>query len=150
ADKSRLLEETNTSSNVRGTVVQYFGPGRDEEREWTIWDDYKNIPTWKIRLKKSLGATPVKKDWEVGRGYLDACREINVVSVNGEDKDSEFLYIVYTGPDAVEAFLCDFKDFSHVKNLNYIELFGYNRGTALPALVFYDGGNDIDTIMIIL
>uniref|UniRef100_A0A0W0F632 Uncharacterized protein n=1 Tax=Moniliophthora roreri TaxID=221103 RepID=A0A0W0F632_MONRR len=124
--------------NVHGTLVQYLGPGREEEREWTIWDDYKNIPTWKIRLKRSLGETPVKRDWEVGRRYLDACREINVVSVRGEDKDSEFLYIVYTGPDAVEVFLRDFEEFSHVKNLNCIELFGYNRGAALPALVFYD------------
>ncbi|EEB99043.1 hypothetical protein MPER_01341, partial [Moniliophthora perniciosa FA553] len=81
-------------------IVQYIN--QEERQGWSIWDDYHNIPTCKVRLKRSVGETLVER-WEQKKWrHLNACRKISIASITGEDKDSEFLYILYTGPDALK------------------------------------------------
>ncbi|EEB90170.1 hypothetical protein MPER_11662 [Moniliophthora perniciosa FA553] len=101
----------------------------------TVWDQYQELLPGHINLKKKIGETSVKgqgRKWE----KLEACRNIHIASVRGEDRDSEFLYISYTGPDAIKACELDLEDVSRNKSLNYIQLFGYHQ-TEVPALIFY-------------
>ncbi|ESK90717.1 hypothetical protein Moror_4122 [Moniliophthora roreri MCA 2997] len=124
------------NTHVQGDLVQYFG--REESWERTIWDEYRNIPTYGIHLKRSIGETLVKR-WDQRKWrHLNACCKISIASISGEDKDSEFLYILYTGPDAFKAFQQDFEQFSCIKDINCIQLYGYNQGTKFPALVFHN------------
>ncbi|KAI3614065.1 hypothetical protein WG66_010852 [Moniliophthora roreri] len=120
---------------IQGNLVQHL----THEQEWTIWSEYKKITTCQIRLKRRIAETfEVKRDFEEGWSHLDATRTINIASVHGEDKDSEFLYVVYKGHDAVEVFQRDFEQFATVKDIECLELYGYNRRPDLPGLVFYD------------
>ncbi|EEB93519.1 hypothetical protein MPER_07808 [Moniliophthora perniciosa FA553] len=112
---------TNVGRDQDNThVVQYFN--QEERREQTIWDEYRKILTYEIRLKRRVGETLVKrwnqKEWR----HVNACRKISTASIRGEDKDSEFLYIDYTGPDAFKAFQQDFEQFSHIKFVNLIAI----------------------------
>uniref|UniRef100_A0A0W0FIC3 Uncharacterized protein n=1 Tax=Moniliophthora roreri TaxID=221103 RepID=A0A0W0FIC3_MONRR len=124
------------NNNVQGDLIQYFN--REERQEWTIWDDYHNVPTCKIRLKRRVGETLVQRLDQKKWRHLNAYRKISIASISDEDKDSEFLYVLYSGPDAFKAFQQDFEQFSCIKDINYVQLYGYNRGTTLPALVFHD------------
>uniref|UniRef100_A0A0W0EYY8 Uncharacterized protein n=1 Tax=Moniliophthora roreri TaxID=221103 RepID=A0A0W0EYY8_MONRR len=70
---------------------------------------------------------------------MNASRTISIASFQGEDRDSEFLHIAYSGPDASETFRRDFEQFFRLRNVNIAQLFGYNDGRlALPALILYD------------
>ncbi|KAI3602598.1 hypothetical protein WG66_009360 [Moniliophthora roreri] len=119
--------DQHNNNNVRGDLIQYFN--REERQEW-----YYNVPTCKVRLKRRVGETLVQR-WDQRKWrHLNACRKISIASISGEDKDSEFLYILYTGPDAFKAFQQDFEQFSSIKDINCVQLYGYNQGTSLPAL----------------
>ncbi|ESK83570.1 hypothetical protein Moror_12083 [Moniliophthora roreri MCA 2997] len=105
----------------------------------TIWDEYQDIPTGKIYLKRSIGETVVKRAFRRGCSRLEARCIISVARIHGEDRDLEFLHVGYSGRDAFKAFMLDFKQFSHVKNVNIAQLFGYNKSqSGVPALIFYD------------
>uniref|UniRef100_A0A0W0F9X3 Uncharacterized protein n=1 Tax=Moniliophthora roreri TaxID=221103 RepID=A0A0W0F9X3_MONRR len=123
---------------VQGNLVQYVN---GEKGERTIWDEFTRIPLGKIRIKKTLTRTKARRTDFKDRSWrnVDAHRTVNIASIQGEDKDSEFLHITYSGPDASETFHRDFQQFSHVRDVTVAQLFGYNDGQfALPALIFYD------------
>jgi hypothetical protein len=101
---------------IQGHLVQYPQPAKQESK---IRDEvriplpsdctadeqlgqYIAIPRGKIYIKKTLGVTylggydPKTGCWR----NLDAYRTINIARIHGEDKDSEFLHLVYSGSDA--------------------------------------------------
>uniref|UniRef100_A0A0W0FR58 Uncharacterized protein n=1 Tax=Moniliophthora roreri TaxID=221103 RepID=A0A0W0FR58_MONRR len=89
----------------------------------------------RIYVKRTLGGTDVRNVNNRSRTH----RIINIASIQGEDGDSEFLVVSYSGQNASKAFERDFKKFSRVRNVNIAQLFGYNDGRfALPTLIFYD------------
>ncbi|ESK83599.1 hypothetical protein Moror_12060 [Moniliophthora roreri MCA 2997] len=142
---SRLTIENSQLTNVRrdqynthvqGDLIQYFN--REKSQEKTIWDDYRNIATYEICLKRRVGETLVNRSDQKKWRHLNACRKISIASISGEDKDLEFLYILYSGPDAMRAFQQDFEQFSSIKDINYVQLYGYNWGISLPALVSHN------------
>ncbi|KAI3614152.1 hypothetical protein WG66_000141 [Moniliophthora roreri] len=116
---------------------------RQRQNELTIWDDYRRIRTGDIYLTKVIGNSDASKDTlyrlsRRRRGDSDARRTISVARVRGEGKDEEFLYVRYSGKDALEVFKRDFYEFSAVKDLNVAQLFGYNNNRrGIPALIFY-------------
>ncbi|ESK84593.1 hypothetical protein Moror_13350 [Moniliophthora roreri MCA 2997] len=117
-------------------TVQYLGR---QERERTIWDEYTRVPTGKVYIKRSILATDVRRYDDFDWWNMNALRSINIASIHGEDKESEFVYICYSGRDALEAFRRDFEQFSRARNVHTAQLFGYNDGQfSLPALIFYD------------
>uniref|UniRef100_A0A0W0FEA3 Uncharacterized protein n=1 Tax=Moniliophthora roreri TaxID=221103 RepID=A0A0W0FEA3_MONRR len=134
------MEGTQQVSNVniQGNLVQYMS---QEKRERRIWDEFMQVPLCKIYIKRKVGETDCSRI-DLKRKTMrtvNACRTINIVSIQGEDKDLEFLHIAYSGPDASETFQQDFEQFSHVRDVTVAQLFGYNDGqNALPALIFYD------------
>ncbi|KAI3602665.1 hypothetical protein WG66_009350 [Moniliophthora roreri] len=139
-------ELTNVGRDQHNThVVQYIN--QEERQEQTIWDEYRNIPTYEIHLKRRVGETLVKRLDQKKWRHLNACCKISIASISGEDKDTEFLYILYTGPDAFKAFQKDFEQFSCVKDINCVQLYGYNQGTALPALVFHNASVPFSQIL---
>uniref|UniRef100_A0A0W0G9T6 Uncharacterized protein n=1 Tax=Moniliophthora roreri TaxID=221103 RepID=A0A0W0G9T6_MONRR len=148
---SRFTIENSQLTNVRRdqynthVLNQYFN--REERQEWTIWDEYRNVPTCEVRLKRRVGETLVKRWHQKNWRHLNACRKISIASISGEDKDSEFLYILYTGPDAMRAFQQDFEQFSSIKDINYVQLYGYNQGTTFPALVFHNAPVPVSHIL---
>ncbi|ESK86875.1 hypothetical protein Moror_3426 [Moniliophthora roreri MCA 2997] len=131
------------NNHVEGTLVQTVQYLGRRERERTIWDEYTRVPMGKVYIKRSISVTDVRRQntfpdhqcW----GRVDALRLINIASIHGEDRDSEFVYICYDGQDAFEAFRRDFEQFSQIRNEHTAQLFGYNDGQfSLPALIFYD------------
>ncbi|KAK7047419.1 hypothetical protein VNI00_006650 [Paramarasmius palmivorus] len=123
-------------NNVEGNLVQHIYRIQEEE-DSTLWDDYEQISTGKIYLKKTLLESSVNA--EIGWNALDARRTISIARIRGEDKEEEFLHVGYSGRDAFETFKRDFDKFSRIKNANVAQLFGYNKRRAgVPALIFYD------------
>ncbi|ESK84592.1 hypothetical protein Moror_13349 [Moniliophthora roreri MCA 2997] len=128
------------NNHIEGTLVQYLGQA---ERERTVWDEYTRVPVGKVYIKRTISVTDVRRqvtlpDYQHWRG-VDALRLINIASIHGEDRDSEFVYVRYDGQDASEAFRRDFEQFSRSRNVHTAQLFGYNGGQfSLPALIFYD------------
>ncbi|ESK84923.1 hypothetical protein Moror_9263 [Moniliophthora roreri MCA 2997] len=138
---SNFTVQDGRFTNVEGNLnlVQYVDRQR---RERTIWNEYKRVRTGKIHIKRTVGSTDVRGNYPRGnyRSWrnVNARRTINIASIQGEDKDSEFLCITYSGPDASRAFHWDFEQFSRERNVNVAQLFGYNDGQfSLPALIFY-------------
>ncbi|ESK86384.1 hypothetical protein Moror_4977 [Moniliophthora roreri MCA 2997] len=115
-------------------VVQQYVVQKAQKR--TIWDEYSQVPTGKIYLKRLIGKTIAARDaFEWSR--IAAHRIISVARVSGEDKDAEYLHVGYHGQDAFEAFKQDFQKFSRGRDIHVAQLFGYNNST-FPALIFYD------------
>uniref|UniRef100_A0A0W0FPN6 Uncharacterized protein n=1 Tax=Moniliophthora roreri TaxID=221103 RepID=A0A0W0FPN6_MONRR len=124
-------------NHIQGDLVQVI----NREKNRSIWDEYIWVPTGKIYIKKTICDTDVKRENKKNQSWwnVDARRIINLASIQGEDKDSEFLYISYNGQDAHKAFHKDFEQFSCVRDVKVAQLFGYNDGQfALPALIFYN------------
>ncbi|KAI3619732.1 hypothetical protein WG66_002613 [Moniliophthora roreri] len=109
--------------HVEGTLVQTMQYLGRQERERTIWDEYTRVPTGKVYIKRSILATDVRRYDDFDWWNMNALRSINIASIHGEDTESEFVYICYSGRDALEAFRRDFEQFSR---------------SSLPALIFYD------------
>uniref|UniRef100_A0A0W0GA56 Uncharacterized protein n=1 Tax=Moniliophthora roreri TaxID=221103 RepID=A0A0W0GA56_MONRR len=136
---SNFTVQDGRFTNVEGNLnlVQYVDRQR---RERTIWNEYKRVRTGKIHIKRAVGSTDVRRDNPNYRSWrnVNARRTINIASIQGEDKDSEFLCITYSGSDASRAFHQDFEQFSCERNVNVAQLFGYNDGQfSLPTLIFY-------------
>ncbi|KAI3614060.1 hypothetical protein WG66_010847 [Moniliophthora roreri] len=130
---ANVARDQHNFNHVQGTLVQYLN--RKEFRERTIWDEYTRVPMGRIYVKRTLGGTDVRNVNNRSRTH----RIINIASIQGEDGDSEFLVVSYSGQNASKAFERDFKKFSRVRNVNIAQLFGYNDGRfALPTLIFYD------------
>ncbi|KAK7017525.1 hypothetical protein VNI00_018604 [Paramarasmius palmivorus] len=113
-------------------------PEHSETRLPSALDQYHKLKVVDVRLKRKIAETSVerrdKSDWR----HVDARRCIHVAWIRGEDRDEEFTHVQYTGPDAMKAYQHDLKVFSTVRDVNWIELFGYIGWTVLPTLVFYD------------
>ncbi|ESK87474.1 hypothetical protein Moror_11595 [Moniliophthora roreri MCA 2997] len=112
---------------------------RQETRELTIWDEYERVRTGDVNLIKAVATSDICEGPPWSRRKMDARRTISVARIRGEDKEAEFLYVRYSGPEARQAFKRDFDRFSAVKHLNVAQLFGYSDSQyGLPALIFYD------------
>ncbi|KAK7026860.1 hypothetical protein VNI00_015402 [Paramarasmius palmivorus] len=125
-------------NHVQGDLVQYLGR---EERVPTIWDEYTRVPTGRVYIVRTVGDTTVRRDHgetEYVWKKIEARRNISIVKIQGEDTCSHFVYVRYSGRDCFEAFQRDFEEFSHVKNANVVQLFGYNDSQSFPALLFYE------------
>ncbi|KAK7019773.1 hypothetical protein VNI00_017939 [Paramarasmius palmivorus] len=126
--------EGDRITHVYGNLVQCGHP--EQEQEKTESEQYRLIPTGKVCLQRTIADTVVERDDVQEWGSLKARRRVSVARIDGED--SEFLHIGYRGPDAIKAYQKDFEEFSLKKNVNSVQLFGYNDWNKLPALVFYD------------
>ncbi|ESK88600.1 hypothetical protein Moror_3098 [Moniliophthora roreri MCA 2997] len=69
---------------------------------------------------------------------LQASQSIHVAQIPTLCRDSGFLCVSYSGPDAYEAFRLEFLKFKRVKSVNVAQLLGFND-TEFPALIFYEG-----------
>uniref|UniRef100_A0A0W0EYV2 Uncharacterized protein n=1 Tax=Moniliophthora roreri TaxID=221103 RepID=A0A0W0EYV2_MONRR len=134
----------NLPPNFSRERMSVGGPNRNRpsqtvntNKERMIWDEYTRIPIGKIHIKRSVGNTQVREQDAENRSWrhLVAYRTFNHIRIQ-DHGNSDFLYVTYRGQDASEAFHMDFKQFSHVRNLNVAQLLGYND--TLPALIFYD------------
>ncbi|KAI3621215.1 hypothetical protein WG66_014499 [Moniliophthora roreri] len=118
---------------------------RRETRKLTIWDEFERVRTGNINLIKAVATSDIYDDndgpwWSRNRNRRTVARRtISIARIRGEDKEAEFLYVGYSGPEARQAFERDFDQFSAVKHLNVAQLFGYSDSQyGLPALIFYD------------
>ncbi|ESK86072.1 hypothetical protein Moror_9370 [Moniliophthora roreri MCA 2997] len=114
---------------------------RKKKKKQTIWDEYERVRIGHIYLTNVVGTSDVYDlRWWLKSGNLRvvARRTVSVARIRGEDGDIEFLYMGYSGPEALKRFKRDFDEFSAVKHPNVAQLFGYNDQRGLPALIFYD------------
>uniref|UniRef100_A0A0W0FC42 Protein kinase domain-containing protein n=1 Tax=Moniliophthora roreri TaxID=221103 RepID=A0A0W0FC42_MONRR len=117
---------------------------RQETRELTIWDEFKRVRIGNVNLIKAVVTSDIYGYdgpwWLHNRNRRTVARRtISVARIRGEDKEAEFLYVRYSGPEARQTFKRDFDQFSAVKHLNVAQLFGYSDSQhGLPALIFYD------------
>uniref|UniRef100_A0A0W0FBX3 Uncharacterized protein n=1 Tax=Moniliophthora roreri TaxID=221103 RepID=A0A0W0FBX3_MONRR len=117
---------------------------RRETRELTIWDEFERVRIGNINLIKAVATSDEYEYdgpwWSHNRNRRTVARRtISVARIRGEDKEAEFLYVGYSGPEARQAFKRDFDQFSAVRHLNVAQLFGYSDSQySLPALIFYD------------
>ncbi|ESK87487.1 hypothetical protein Moror_11592 [Moniliophthora roreri MCA 2997] len=117
---------------------------RRETRELAIWDEFERVRIGNINLIKAVATSDEYEYdgpwWSHNRNRRTVARRtISVARIRGEDKEAEFLYVGYSGPEARQAFKRDFDQFSAVKHLNVAQLFGYSDSQySLPALIFYD------------
>ncbi|KAI3620781.1 hypothetical protein WG66_009075 [Moniliophthora roreri] len=129
----------NTFNDYRTLQIVHQGT-----RELSIWDEYERVRTGDVNLIKTVGTSDLYKYdgpwWSHNRNCRTVARRtISVARIHGEDKEAEFLYVGYSGPEALQAFKWDFDQFSAVKHLNVAQLFGYSDSQhSLPALIFYD------------
>ncbi|KAI3606077.1 hypothetical protein WG66_004005 [Moniliophthora roreri] len=111
-----------------------------QEKEFTIWDDYRRVRTGDTYVTGVIGESTVKREGKKDRRRVIARRTISLARLEGKDK--EFLHVAYDGPDAFKAFEMDFERFSSVninRNPIFAQLFGYNDNRhGLPALIFHD------------
>ncbi|KAK7026721.1 DNA polymerase epsilon catalytic subunit [Paramarasmius palmivorus] len=81
----------------------------------TIRDQYRQLQTGNIHLKRKIVETTVKirdaKGWKI----LDAYRIIHAANIHGEGDEKDFLHVQYIGPNANQAYEKGFKTFSGVK-----------------------------------
>ncbi|ESK82207.1 hypothetical protein Moror_8753 [Moniliophthora roreri MCA 2997] len=125
-------------TNIQGSQYNTnIYPPVHQDRESTIWDDYRRVRTGDVYVRRVIGESAVKRDDEKGWRRVMARRIISLARVEGKDK--EFLHVAYDGPDAFKAFAMDFGRFSSIKHPNFAQLFGYNDNQCgLPALIFHD------------
>ncbi|KAK7040686.1 hypothetical protein VNI00_009592 [Paramarasmius palmivorus] len=135
--------EGDCITHVYGNLVQCSHS--EKEKETTDSEQYRLIPTGKVRLQRTIADSLVERDDVLEWGSMKARRCVSMARVDGEE--SEFLHVGYSGPDAVKAYQKDFEEFSLRKNVNYIQLFGYNNWNKLPALIFYDAPVPIANIL---
>ncbi|ESK86064.1 hypothetical protein Moror_9378 [Moniliophthora roreri MCA 2997] len=128
-----------------------------ERKEHTIWDEYERVRTGNVNLIKTVGTSDIISEcdiskydasWWLCNRRVVARRTISVARIRGEDKEAEFLYVGYSGPEAFQAFKRDFDEFSTVKHPNVAQLFGYNDSQhGLPALIFYDALIPLNSVL---
>ncbi|EEB94597.1 hypothetical protein MPER_06562, partial [Moniliophthora perniciosa FA553] len=92
------------------TILQIARQGR---RELTIWDEYERVRTGDVNLIKAVTTSNIYDGPRWSRRAV-ARRTISVARIRGEDKETEFLYVGYSGPEAPQAFKQDFARFSAV------------------------------------
>ncbi|EEB95530.1 hypothetical protein MPER_05484 [Moniliophthora perniciosa FA553] len=127
-------------TNVQGSQhITHIHKYREEKRP-TIWQEYKQLRTCNLYVTRIVGDTVVRRDDDKTWRKVDARRLIaHANRVAGQDKETEFLRVEYSGSDAFEAFKLDFEQFSRIKHPHVAQLFGYNcNRQGLPALIFYD------------
>ncbi|EEB89752.1 hypothetical protein MPER_12119 [Moniliophthora perniciosa FA553] len=91
--------------HVEGTLVQTVQYLGRKKRKRTILDEYTRVPTGKVYIKQTISITDVRRYGDSDHRHwwnVDALRSINIASIHGEDRDSEFVYICYSGQDAFE------------------------------------------------
>ncbi|KAK7026861.1 hypothetical protein VNI00_015403 [Paramarasmius palmivorus] len=134
-EQSQFNNVAGAQHNVyHGNVVQYVNQGK---RGLSIWDEYMRVPTGKVYIRKTFGtmnASGYDQKARRWRKEKNVKCTLNIARIDGSD----FLHIGYSGPNAPKAFLKDFQRFSSVKNIESVQLFGYNDHPGLQALVFYD------------
>uniref|UniRef100_A0A0W0GD04 Uncharacterized protein n=1 Tax=Moniliophthora roreri TaxID=221103 RepID=A0A0W0GD04_MONRR len=135
---------TNIQGSQYNTNVY---PPIHQERESTIWNDYRRVRTGDIYVTEVVGESAFKRSVNDCRRVV-ARRCISLARVEGKDK--EFLYVAYDGPDAFKAFEMDFEQFSSVKHPNFAQPFGYSDNRrGLPALIFYDELIPLERVLLV-
>uniref|UniRef100_A0A0W0FCD4 Uncharacterized protein n=1 Tax=Moniliophthora roreri TaxID=221103 RepID=A0A0W0FCD4_MONRR len=91
---------------------------RRETRESSIRDEFERVRTGNINLIKAVATSDIYEYdgrwWSHNRRTVTR-RTISIARIRGEDKEAEFLYVRYSGPEAHQAFKRDFDQFSAVK-----------------------------------
>uniref|UniRef100_A0A0W0GFD4 Uncharacterized protein n=1 Tax=Moniliophthora roreri TaxID=221103 RepID=A0A0W0GFD4_MONRR len=116
------------------TNIQRNLDDHDEYANTLPVSQYSKIPTGRIHLlNKICSYTPM-----YNHNPLQASQSIHVAQIPTLCRDSGFLCVSYSGPDAYEAFRLEFLKFKRVKSVNVAQLLGFND-TEFPALIFYEG-----------
>ncbi|ESK92474.1 hypothetical protein Moror_4511 [Moniliophthora roreri MCA 2997] len=105
----------------------------------TARDDYLEIPTGDVYLVKQVAEASQVESEENPRvrdPEIDATRTMNVARLS--TSNTEYLHVKYDGRGAMKAFKRDLKKYSSIKNINALQLFGYNSSKEAPSLLFYD------------
>ncbi|KAK7043667.1 hypothetical protein VNI00_008278 [Paramarasmius palmivorus] len=131
-----------------GTLVQYikhFGRKATPQDLDLKISNYLHVPvpvsSNNLHIQRSLLC-------DTSSNVLDqkynAHRTVNHIACieGGLEKDSsnttEFLQVVYDGPDAFNAYQEDFERFSQSRDPQSVQLFGYNWDRDVPSLIFYE------------
>ncbi|KAF9260922.1 hypothetical protein L218DRAFT_1079001 [Marasmius fiardii PR-910] len=90
------------NNTVYGDLVQYSVV--KEKAEWTIEDEYIQVPTGRVKLLEKISEVPIFQKWD--KEYdPEAKRVIHVASISNEHPKSRFIRVSYCGRDARKASL---------------------------------------------
>ncbi|ESK88609.1 hypothetical protein Moror_3107 [Moniliophthora roreri MCA 2997] len=121
----------STFTNIGGSQYNFYYL---HSKPQSIWDNYERIIPGKVLLKRRIAEAPIEQD-EHESTKLQACRIFSVAEITDRGT-RDFLHVGYRGEHAFEAFQRDFHKFGLIKDVNVMQLSGYNE-PILPALIFH-------------